>query len=130
MWDLRKLKKPAQHVLVLLAFLAGAVATYTFWATGYMLLALVTGVGMLRALIQYFVSPVHLGHKGLRLVLLPLDAVSLVASGALIIVGGFVAFYAGLSEVPSTAFTGLFIMAAGAFCGSSLFWRRRAQRVA
>lgn len=130
MWNVARMKRFARHILALLAFLAGAVAAYIFWATGYMLLGAVTAVGMLRALVQYFVSPVGLKHRGLLWVLLPLDAASLVASGALVTVGGFIAFYAGLSEVPSTALAGFLVMTAGVFCGSSLFWRRRAQQVA
>lgn len=121
------MKRPVRHVVALLAFLAGAVASYTFFVAGYTLLGVVAAVGMLRALVQYLLIPTRWGYRELWFVALPLDAVSLVASATLVLVGGVMAVYAGLSDVPSSALSGVLILFAGLFCGWAMFWRRRAQ---
>lgn len=127
MFQVKKLKGLIKSVVALLAFLAGATAAYTFFVAGYTLLGIIAALGMLRALVQYLLIPTRWGYREVWLVSLPLDAVSLVASLSLVLAGGYMAVYASMSAVPSSALSGVLILLGGLFCGSAMFWRQRAQ---
>lgn len=115
-YRIEQFKEPSKKVLYLLTFLAGVVAACVIFISGYKLLGAVIAIGVLRALYRYLITPTRSKNLALKIVSPLLDATSLVAFFALLIIGAYIMAYALFSPTPAVGIIGTLIVFAGGIC--------------